>query len=99
MLPLLGNDRRALEQLKEDWTALELDAATRAMLQFAQKATEDPAAVTAEDINALRAQGLSDAEILDVVLTVAFFNFVNRISSLLGVEPPVPTVGSGVGRS
>jgi len=27
-------------------------------------------------------------QILDVVLTVAFFNVVNRITSLLGVEPP-----------
>jgi len=33
-------------------------------------------------------RGLSDVQILDVVLTVAFFNVVNRITSLLGVEPP-----------
>lgn len=77
-----------LEQLKRDWRLLPLDEPTRAMLHFAQKATREPGGVTEEEIDALRSHGLSDAQVLDVVLTVAFFNFVNRISSLLGVEPP-----------
>jgi len=77
-----------LEQLKRDWRALSLDERTRCVLAFAEKATKVPASVTREDLDGLRVHGLGDVEILDVVLTVAMFNFVNRISSLLGVEPP-----------
>ena len=81
-----------LERLKRDWRALPLDERTRSVLAFAEKATKAPASATREDLDALRANGLGDVEILDVVLTVAMFSFVNRISSLLGVEPPVRTV-------
>lgn len=85
-----------LEQLKRDWRVLDLDQRTRSILAFAQKATKEPASVTREDLDGLRTHGLGDVEILDVVLTVAMFNFVNRISSLLGVEPPVRTVAAEV---
>jgi len=88
-----------LEQLKRDWRALSLDQRTRSTFAFAEKATKTPASVTREDLDVLRAHGLGDVEILDVVLTVAMFNFVNRISSLLGVEPPVRTVAAEVSPS
>lgn len=79
-----------LEQLKRDWRSVELDARTRAMLEFGETATRAPATATREHVDRLRSQGFSDVEILDVVLTVALFAFVNRVSSLLGVEPPAP---------
>lgn len=88
-----------LEQLKRDWRALSLDQRTRGILAFAEKATKEPASATRGDLDVLRANGLGDVEILDVVLTVAMFNFVNRISSLLGVEPPVRTVAAEVSPS
>lgn len=97
MLPLIGRDRGMLEQLKRDWRVLELDRPTRAMLAFAQKATRDPSTVAEADLIVLRSHGLSDVQILDVVLTVAFFNFVNRITSLLGVEPPAPAAHAEAG--
>ena len=34
----------------------------------------------------LRAEGLSDKDILDLTLIVGYFNFVNRIAMGLGVE-------------
>lgn len=83
-----------LEQLKRDWRALSLDERTRSVLAFAEKATKEPASATREDLDGLRAHGLGDVEILDVVLTVAMFNFVNRISSLLGIEPPARMVAA-----
>jgi alkylhydroperoxidase family enzyme len=33
----------------------------------------------------LRAEGLTDSDILDITLVVAYFNFVNRIALGLGV--------------
>lgn len=73
-----------------DWRSVELDDRARAMLEFAEIATREPATVTRAHVDRLRSCGLRDLEILDVVLTVALFAFVNRVSSLLGVEPPVP---------
>ena len=42
--------------------------------------------MTEEDVELLRAAGLSDRGIHDLVSVVAYFNFVNRMASGLGVE-------------
>ena len=41
--------------------------------------------MTEVDLGELRAEGLSDADILDITLIVGYFNFVNRIALGLGV--------------
>ncbi len=41
--------------------------------------------MTESDLGELRAVGLSDRDILDLTLIVAYFNFVNRIALGLGV--------------
>lgn len=38
------------------------------------------------DVDALRAAGLRDDEILDVCQVTAYFNYVNRLADGLGVE-------------
>lgn len=38
------------------------------------------------DVEALRAAGLGDDEILDVCQIAAYYNFVNRLADGLGVE-------------
>lgn len=56
------------------------------MLAYASKLTTAPSEVRADDVKQLREAGLSDREILDINLIVAYFNFVNRIALGLGVE-------------
>ena len=51
---------------------------------------ETPLAFGAGDIARLRAAGLDDAEIVDVIGGAAFFNWANRLMLSLG-EPEVPT--------
>ena len=63
-----------------------LPARGRAILKHATKLTQSPSAVTPDDLDALRAEGLSDRDILDITLVTAYFNFVNRIALGLGVE-------------
>jgi len=41
--------------------------------------------MTESDLGELRAEGLSDQDILDITLIVGYFNFVNRIALGLGV--------------
>ena len=42
--------------------------------------------MTESDLGELRAVGLSDRDILDLSLVVAYFNFVNRLALGLGVS-------------
>ena len=56
------------------------------IVRHAEKLTSAPEAMTESDLGELRAVGLSDSDILDVSLIVAYFNFVNRIALGLGVS-------------
>jgi len=62
----------------------------RAMVAYARKLTREPAAMTEEDLNALRATGLSEEQVLSAVLIACLFNFMTRLADGLGVdiEPP-----------
>ncbi len=42
--------------------------------------------MTESDLDPLRAECLSDQDILDITLVVAYFSFVNRIALGLGVS-------------
>ena len=52
----------------------------------AEKLTSAPSAMTESDLDPLRAEGLTDQDVLDITLVVAYFNFVNRIALGLGVS-------------
>lgn len=60
----------------------------RAIARFAQAVTLRPATLSAADIAPLRAQGLGDAEIIDLLHAVAIFGWANRLMHNLG--EPVP---------
>jgi len=55
------------------------------IVRHAEKLTTAPVAMTESDLDELRTEGLSDRDILDLTLIVAYFNFVNRIALGLGV--------------
>ena len=55
------------------------------IVRHAEKLTSAPGAMTESDLGELRAVGLSEKDILDMTLIVAYFNFVNRIAMGLGV--------------
>jgi uncharacterized peroxidase-related enzyme len=61
----------------------------RAIAHFSTRLAACPPAATPEDVAALRAAGLSEAEILDLVLAVAIFGWANRLMHTLG-EPIRP---------
>lgn len=62
------------------------------MLTYAVKLTRTPADVTQEDVAALRQVGFEDRDILDIAEATAYYAYVNRLASGLGVplEPWVP---------
>eukprot|EP00041_Stephanoeca_diplocostata_P011282 m.183638 g.183638 ORF g.183638 m.183638 type:complete len:87 (-) comp18482_c0_seq3:717-977(-) len=68
---------------------LNLDACTireRAMVDFSVALTRDPAAIDTDAVEMLRCAGLDDREIHDLVNSVAYFAYANRIVAGLGVR-------------
>ena len=75
-----------VEQLSKDYTTAALNAADRAMLDYAAKLTLTPTSVSEEDVQALREVGFDDRAILDIVQITAYYAYVNRIADGLGVS-------------
>lgn len=64
-----------------------LDPAEQEVVRFAAKVARSAAEVTADDVERLRAQGLTDVEVLDVVLTVAARCFFSTVLDATGTLP------------
>lgn len=81
-----GGDDLAVEQVKSDWREMKLTPAEVAMLEYAEKLTLTPSAMTQEDVQKLRDVGWTDRDILDIVHVCAYFNFRVRVVDGLGLE-------------
>jgi uncharacterized peroxidase-related enzyme len=57
-----------------------------AVCRYALALTVRPWAVTRADVEALRAAGLSDRDVVDANQVTAYYNYVNRVADGLGVE-------------
>jgi uncharacterized peroxidase-related enzyme len=64
-----------------------LDEADRAVMELAEKVVDDATSVTQADVDRLRELGLSDAEIVDVVLAAAVRCFFSKTLDALGAAP------------
>ena len=65
---------------------MELTPAEYAMLEYAEKLTLTPSAMTENDVQKLRDAGWTDRDILDIVHVCAYFNFRVRVVDGLGLE-------------
>ena len=83
-----SDDPELASHLMHDYTKADLDPQTRGMLDYAAKLTRDPTSMERSDVETLRSLGLSDEEILSVVLITCQFNFMTRLADGLGVEVP-----------
>jgi alkylhydroperoxidase family enzyme len=48
--------------------------------------TVEPANVSSADVDALRDHAWSDAAIHDALQVISYFNYVNRIADVVGIE-------------
>ncbi len=87
-------DPEAIAALAEDHHDAGLDEVDVAIMDFAALVARDPVAVTEDDITTLRAHGLDDRDILDVVLAVAARCFFATVIESLGAQADVPLAGS-----
>ena len=85
----LSKQPDVMERIQADGVDAALEPRLKAMLDYSAKLTRDPAAITPADAAPLRAQGLSDMDILDLTHAVAMFAWANRLMQTLG-EPTAP---------
>jgi uncharacterized peroxidase-related enzyme len=70
-----------------DRHASELSPQEVAIMDFAEKVAGDATAITAEDVQSLRQQGLSEAEIFDVALAAGARSFFSKVLDAMGAKP------------
>lgn len=90
-----------MRHVRDDYTKANLTDRERAMCDYAKKLSLTPGAMREQDLEPLRAVGLSDPEIHDAVQVIAYFNYINRIADGLGtdLEPEMPPQPEGWRRS
>jgi uncharacterized peroxidase-related enzyme len=84
-LRLLLKDDDLLARVESDWAAAGLGDRRDAMLHFAEQLTRTPGATDSADVDALRAVGFTDRDVLDIVEVIAYYAYANRIADGLGV--------------
>jgi uncharacterized peroxidase-related enzyme len=72
--------------LQHDHTLAEVEPEERAMLDYAVKLNREPARVCEADLKPLRDAGFDDQGMMDIVMIVSLFNFMNRLADGLGVQ-------------
>jgi len=86
-LRILGKDPILAEQIANNWRTADLSPRLQAILAFASRVNEPGFAATDEEIDALRAAGLSDDDVWDVAAIASFFGFSNRMAGLMDMRP------------
>jgi alkylhydroperoxidase family enzyme len=66
----------------------------RAVYRFATKVATDASSVDQSDVDALRAVGLEDSDVADVVYAAAARSFFTRVLDGLGAELDAQTAGT-----
>ena len=83
---LIGDHGRA-RRLAINYRTVTLSDRERAIADFVTKLTETPSKSEPDDLEKLRAVGLSEEEIYWVAETACVFNYTNRSTSALGFRP------------
>jgi uncharacterized peroxidase-related enzyme len=82
-----SGDAGLADQVAVNWRQAALSPREQALCAYAEKLTLAPTEMTEADLAPLRAQGLNDAQILELVQVIGMFNMTNRVSSALGFVP------------
>ena len=76
-----------LRAIVADHRAAGLDEVDVAIMDLAEKVADDALTVTQEDVDRLRGLGLSDADVLDVVVAAAARCFFTKVVDGVGAQP------------
>lgn len=82
-----------------DVAATPLDPAQQAALHHARKLTQTPADMAEADVQALRAAGFDDGQVLEINQVVSYFAYANRTVLGLGCSTQGDIIGLSPGNS
>jgi uncharacterized peroxidase-related enzyme len=82
-----ARDPYLADQVAVDWRKAALSPRVRAVLEVAVRLAVDPAAVTAQEQDALRGHGLTEDDVWDVGAIVALFALSNRLAHWAAIPP------------
>lgn len=83
----LTKDPALADAIAADHAAADVEPRLKAALDFAVKLTLRPKEMEEADVEALRAAGWSDEDVMDVAEVTGLFNMSNRMASGLGWAP------------
>jgi uncharacterized peroxidase-related enzyme len=86
-LRVLSKNAVIADQVTANHRHADLTPREKALVELAVKLTREPAKVDAADLEALKAHGLSDADVWDAGAVAAFFNLSNRMATMAGLRP------------
>src|SRR5260221_6958271 len=93
---LLADEARSaqiLQALRDEQPERAFTGKELALIRYARELTSSPGNVEQADVEACRAAGADDGEILEVNQVCAYFNYSNRLLNGLGVDTEGDTVG------
>jgi uncharacterized peroxidase-related enzyme len=85
LLQRFGMEKTQARKLTNNYEAANVEPNVKALFRFADKLTRKPHDIEDEDIEALKKTGWNEVAIREAVLTVSYFNYVNRVSLGLGL--------------
>lgn len=80
----LEKDTTVTDSLFAKGEKADLNPRDRAIFDFARKSAEAPPVAGSDDMDVLRKAGLTEGEILDLILSSALFGWANRLMHVLG---------------
>ena len=89
-------DEQTADNVAVNWRQAHLPEREATMAAYAEKLTLYPADVVEADLEPLRAVGLDDHQIMELVQVVGMFNLTNRVSTALGFVPNAEYHSPGV---
>jgi uncharacterized peroxidase-related enzyme len=85
LLRRFGVDKALARKLSADYENAAVEPKVKALFKFAAKLTRQQDDVEESDTDELKKAGWSDDAVRETVLTVAYFNYINRVSLGLGL--------------
>ncbi len=85
-LEAMGVPTEVIQSCASDPKLTHVPPPQRAILQFALKTARNPKSVTDDDFQTLRNQGLSDGEIMEVIMMAASTNFIDLWADMSRIQ-------------
>ncbi len=82
-----ARDPYLADQVAVDWRKAPLSARMHSVVEVAVRLAVEPAAVTAADLDGLRAHGLTEDDVWDVGAIVSLFALSNRLAHWAAIPP------------